>query len=427
MAKVLYKRGTKATYLGLPVRDPNALYFCTDTRELFKGDDLYTDGVRLVDSYATLPAFDKAADGVMYLCRNNGCCYVLNEARDQWINLIHGVDNETVEVNTDGLIAVKTIAIEQVSGLKEKLESIEPGTAQNIGIATDATAGLVKASTEIAVAEDGTMNIVAVSQRKIAGLEDRLNAIEASIIGGVRYCGSVESFDALPANAKQGDLYEVTADGSEWCFNGEKWFEYGTAHPDVQAGISREELSAVAEMVMYDIPFKPVGTLVNKYEKELRVMCPVDTNWTLQQSGENADPNAYYIGFRAYAPNDSIVGFKEDLGEIISDPTMYNFEGDFAGIDEYGRKYSIVWLPVAAYNEADGTWSYYGEKSNKDKCIGWFYSVEWYDADGVRVAADTIRINLTNEDCHSSAVPYYVAELQGRMETIEDGYVWGDM
>jgi len=64
---------------------------------------------------------------------------------------------------------------------------------------------------------------------------------------------------------------------------------------------------------------------------------------------------------------------------------MYGFDGEFAGIDEFGRKYSIVWLPVAAYNAEADTWTYYGSMSNNDKCIGWYYSVEWFNAKGVKL------------------------------------------
>lgn len=159
---------------------------------------------------------------------------------------------------------------------------------------------------------------------------------------------------------------------------------------------------AIFDKAKYEISHKPVGTLVDYRDKEIRVMCPTDTAWALQQSGEGADPSKYYIGFKAYAPNDSVVSFKEDLAQTISDDTMYLFEGnDFAGIDAYGRKYSIVWLPVAKHNDND-TWSYYGANSTAGKFIGWYYSVEWYDAKGIKVAADTIRINLANEDCFNA-------------------------
>lgn len=176
--------------------------------------------------------------------------------------------------------------------------------------------------------------------------------------------------------------------------------------------IAEEKTMATFEKVKYEISSKPVGTLVNYGEKEIRVMCPSDTKWVLQNSGENADAFAYYIGFKAYAPDNSVVSFREDLAQTISDKTMYSFEGnEFAGIDKFGRKYSIVWLPVAKYDEATSTWSYYGAQSIASKYIGWYYSVEWYNADGIKVAADTIRINLSNEACHSAIEPYFMANV----------------
>ena len=44
------------------VRDANKLYWCSDTRELYKGMDLYTEAVRVVSA---LPA--TMAQGVLYI------------------------------------------------------------------------------------------------------------------------------------------------------------------------------------------------------------------------------------------------------------------------------------------------------------------------------------------------------------------------
>lgn len=160
---------------------------------------------------------------------------------------------------------------------------------------------------------------------------------------------------------------------------------------------------AIFDKAKYEISHKPVGTLVDYRDKEIRVMCPVGTEFTLQNSGEGADKSVYYIGFKAYAPADA-VSFKEDLKKTIEDPEMYYFEGnDFAGVDAYGRKYSIVWLPVARHG-ADDTWTYYGVNSQAGKYIGWYYSVEWYNSDGVKISSDTIRINLANEACFNSII-----------------------
>lgn len=426
MAKVRYVQGKKASYLALGSYDPLALYFCTDTNELFKGDQLYSDGVRIVLNYASLPAFNVAADGILYYCKDSGAGYVLNEERTGWLAVIHGVDNETIELNDNGLMAVAAVPIAKVSGLADELKRIEAVAVAGGSIATAETAGIIKPGSEFSVATDGTMSLVAVEITKVSGLEERLSAVEQAVVGGVRYCGAVDTVDDLPTDASAGDLYEVYADNSEWCFNGEKWFEYGkTTDIDLSGYAEKDEVRAIAKMVDYEISHKPDGALVNYTDDEIRVMCAADTEWALQQSGAGADPNAYYIGFKAYAPNDGIVSFKEDLAEIITDTTMYSFEGnEFAGVDEFGRKYSIVWLPVAAYDEASGTWSYHGTKSSDEKYIGWYYSVEWYDAAGAKVAADTIRINLTNEDCHTSVVPFYVADVKAALASLEESMTW---
>ena len=175
---------------------------------------------------------------------------------------------------------------------------------------------------------------------------------------------------------------------------------------------SETRANALFERTKYEISNKPAGALVDYRDKEIRVMCPADTQFELQNVGANGDSNKYYIGFKAYAPNGSVVSFKEDTKATIEDTTMYYFENnEFAGIDDYGRKYSIVWLPVANYDESTKTWTYYGARSNIAKYIGWYYSVEWYDATGKVVESDTIRINLSNEACHSAIEPYYMGSV----------------
>lgn len=178
-------------------------------------------------------------------------------------------------------------------------------------------------------------------------------------------------------------------------------------------------LSASVEKIKYEVSSKPANTLVSYRDKEIRVMCPANTEWKLQTSGAGSDANSYYIGVKAYAPSDDIVSFKEDMSEIIADQTMYYFENnDFAGIDANGRKYSIIWLPVAKYDAETNTWTYHGAKSTTQHYVGWYYSVEWYDANGNKVDADTIRIALSNEDCHGNVLPYYLGNYQKTTDSI---------
>lgn len=132
-------------------------------------------------------------------------------------------------------------------------------------------------------------------------------------------------------------------------------------------------------------------------------MCPYDTEWTFQASGEGADKNAYYVGLRIFAPTKSTHSFKEDLAKEINDDTMYYFENNaFAGVTKEGKKYSVVWLPVARYNTELQAWTYFGASSTTKKYIGWDYRVDWYDATGLKTHAQAIRINLANEQCYTS-------------------------
>lgn len=300
--------------------------------------------------------------------------------------------------------------------------------------ATNLASGLMSAADKakldtITVDENGLVGVDAIPIEKVTGLTDELARIEQTAVGGVHYRGSVATTDDLPADAEQGDLYEVTADNSEWCFNGTEWFEYGsTSDIDLSAYATKSEVSALTERVAYEVTSAPTGTLVNYTDEEVRIMCPADTAWTFQNSGEGSDPNRYYIGLKAYAPSEDVVGFKEDMAETISDETMYSFENnEFAGVDEYGRKYSILWLAAAKYDEETSTWSYFGANSSAGKYIGWYYSVEWYNATGVKVAADTIRISLSNEGCHTTPEPYYIGKVNEALNALGAGLEWGNL
>lgn len=170
----------------------------------------------------------------------------------------------------------------------------------------------------------------------------------------------------------------------------------------------------------YEITNVPNGTLVDYRKEEIRVMCPANTVFTRQNVGEGGDANMYYMAFRAYAP-EGAVSFKEDDMASIEDQTMYYFEGnDFAGVDKLGRKYSVVWLALAHYDVASGTWTYFGKNSTADRYIGWYYSVEWYDANGTVIDSDRIRINLSNEDCHLNVEPFYIAEVKKAVNSYTD-------
>lgn len=171
--------------------------------------------------------------------------------------------------------------------------------------------------------------------------------------------------------------------------------------------MAEKKANAVFEHVKYEIFSKPAGTLVDYRDKEIRVMCPANTEWKLQNVGAGGNGNMYYMGFKAYAP-EGAVSFKEGDQGVIEDE-MFDFNGDFAGTDEFGRNYSIVWLALASYDSDTDTWTYFGKDSSIKKYLGWTYVVEWYDASGVVIGSDSVRINLSNESCHNIIEPYYMA------------------
>ena len=161
----------------------------------------------------------------------------------------------------------------------------------------------------------------------------------------------------------------------------------------------------------YEITSVPVGTLVNYGEKEIRVMAPADADWHLQSVGAGGDSNTYYMTFKTYAPNDDAVGYIEHLGNLSDAEVLTDLK-----TDKYGRKYQPTWLGMAKYNADSGTWVYNGAASTVNHYIGWDYQIDWYNADGVMIATDSVRINLSNEDCHYSAEPYYVSKMMQNIE-----------
>ncbi len=106
--------GTKEQYLSLATpRNPLGLYFCADTRELFWGDKLLTDGTRIIATEADLPNLAQAADGITYFVEATRNGYVISPDRAKWIQVIHAPeDGGTVKV-----ISFAGIEMEEVEGI----------------------------------------------------------------------------------------------------------------------------------------------------------------------------------------------------------------------------------------------------------------------------------------------------------------------
>ena len=189
---------------------------------------------------------------------------------------------------------------------------------------------------------------------------------------------------------------------------------------EIATKVSAEEVKAeveaavekTAEKIKYEITDVPVGTLIKMTDNEIRICCPHDAEYHLQGVGTGGDPNTYYVTFKTYVYDDNVVGYKEHLGGSVDAEILTDLK-----TDEYGRRYQPTWLGVAKYDEATDTWAYYGANSTSNKMIGWDYQLDLFDADGVMIASDSVRINLSNENCHSVIEPYYVNKMMAEVET----------
>lgn len=185
-----------------------------------------------------------------------------------------------------------------------------------------------------------------------------------------------------------------------------KFGEIETALDDVA------NASHMNEKIKYEIADVPTGTLVKMNDGEIRIMCPKDSTFTKQAVGAGGNPNNYYMTFKTYVYDDNIVGYKEHLGDQVDAEILTDLK-----TDKYGHRYQPTWLTLAEYDESNDTWTYRGASSNVDKYEGWDYQIDWFDANGVMIASDSVRINLSNEDCHYAIKPYYGVSTTEEIET----------
>jgi hypothetical protein len=177
--------GLQTKYDALTERDSLALYFIEDTQRLYKGDVLMATG----------------ADAT---------------------SMASGLMSKEDKIKLDALTAGTSLDLTPVD---DSIVIVDVDGGKSIGVQVSKEEGNL-----ISVKDDGLFaKIETLPLESVLGLADRLDAIEKAAVGGIHYRGSVTTVEDLPVDAAQGDLYEVLADNSEWCFNGEEWFEYGNS------------------------------------------------------------------------------------------------------------------------------------------------------------------------------------------------------
>ena len=454
----------QATYDALEVKDSLALYWVHDSQRLYKGDKLYGIGLAATADFAglmspedkaALDALVAAGSGINNLTPVDGSIVITaKDERSVTIGVgLSAVDGNMLSIQEDGLYAAETKVPEYTI---EKQETAEDGFAVSYKLkkTVDGESTYVGDTINIAkdmVLQSATLEIVTETDVPYAGavigdpyidmafndaaqshiyipvngLVDTYTAGEGiEIVDGKISVKIAENSHGLVSVDGSMTILLATADQDGAMSKEDKVFI--DSIPSTYATVERVRETTV--QTKYDISTTPEGTLVNYGEKEIRIMCPADAKFIKQNVGAGGNPNMYYMTFTTYAPTGAVTFKEGDKGVIIDE--VLNFETTAGtGIDKYGRKYKDHWFALAMYDESSDSWTYFGKNSSFDKYIGWDYVVEWYDANDIIIGKDQIRINLSNEACHSEIMPYYMSKYatKERVEDLGESLTWGEI
>ena len=173
-------------------------------------------------------------------------------------------------------------------------------------------------------------------------------------------------------------------------------------HPqqDISHLATKEEVEKLHQR-KYEVSGVPEGTLVKYFDNEVRVMCPKDAEFHKQNVGAGGLSNRYYMNFTMFAPEGAVTFREGTQGMTAAELVL---EDELRTVVDGKR---TIWLSLAVLDEATGEWTYRGDESTVDRCIGWNVLVEWYDAEGKVIIRDSFRVNIANEKCFDSVVPLY--------------------
>lgn len=265
---VRFFAGTKEQYLGITKHNPIALYFCGDTRELFWGDKLLSDGVRVIPSIKDLPSLKTAADGVIYYAVNDRTGYVLAPDRTSWTQIIHApaADINAVHASAANTTAVSVTAIRDIEkAIYEKIASIDTlNKVKEIsfaGVALDRTDGAFSIERDAALKAlgisftEGTtesdIKTVATKEYVDSKIEtipdvDLDDYVQKSDLAGLATEGFVEEF--VKKQILEAELNDKEADLSVFYTKA----EVDALIPDTSKYVTKDEIPSLEDYVTKD-------------------------------------------------------------------------------------------------------------------------------------------------------------------------------
>lgn len=447
----------KSTFNALETKESTALYWIEETQELYKGSTLYgtgalatekAAGLLSAEDYAALKALIASGGGISKLTAVDGTIAITDTVDGgKALGVVVSSDPTNALKAVDGGLFVPNVVVPEYSIEKQataedgfaasyKLKKIVDGVESYVGDTINISKDLVlKAATLETVTEDG----IPYTEAKVGDpyIKMEFNDANASALY-IPVKGLVDTYIAGDGISIIGNKISVKlADVTHGLVAVDGSLGLLLATKDNDGAMSKEDkriLDAIPSVYVarkYEVSDTPIGTLINYGEKEIRIMCPANAEFVKQNVGVGGDASTYYMTFKTYCPSDDVVGYIEHIGDKADSEILTSFS-----VDQHGRRYQPTWLGLAKYDDAAGAWSYYGANSSGNKYIGWDYRIDWYDSNNKMVASDSVRINLSNEDCHHNTRPYYgpnndisteVAELQGAVEEMKQSYSWGEM
>lgn len=180
--------------------------------------------------------------------------------------------------------------------------------------------------------------------------------------------------------------------------------------PSIEGLASEKYVDSTFVQKKYEV--LPIEGMFVKYgENEVRINTQrvVPTH---QSVGAGGNSNMYYITFRAYAPEGARYSIESTGSATDTEPQILPQ-------DDIGRYYSVIWTPIAYYE--NDSWSLYGDNSTVDKYLGFNYTFTWYAEDKITILGiDKVRIILTNDACHNELVEEPTARyIDDKINTIE--------
>lgn len=132
---VRFIQTTKQKWLNKDTHDPAALYFCVDTGELFKGNVLFTEGIKIVPTRNDLPSFECAADGVVYFIAETKSGFMISPDRTEWLQTIYAPVTDAYTIPEEEMYTTVTTvgAVRDIEAkIYQKIEEISVGGTTNL-------------------------------------------------------------------------------------------------------------------------------------------------------------------------------------------------------------------------------------------------------------------------------------------------------